>query len=94
MRQRIDSEGILITTPTRQDVLDLKVGDLAPNCFGRMAKVTSIYAQKDDVHGKAFVCFYTEWGTNATMSHSIKEDETVATIPLVAKYQQAQKVKA
>jgi len=94
MRQRTDSNGILITTPTRDDILALKVGDQAPDCFGKMARDTSIFAQKDDVHGKAFVCYYTAWGSNATMSHSIKEDETVATIPLVSHYHRSDSVRA
>lgn len=94
MRQRIDNDGVLITTPTREDVLNLKVGDLAPDCFGNMKRVVDIYAQKDDVHGKAFVCYYTVWSDNAKMSHSIKEDETVATIPLVNKYKRSQSVRA
>ena len=80
-------DGLLIVKPTREDVQNLKVGDLAPNCFGQFSRVTEIYAQRDNIHGKAFVCFYTEFGSNgSTISGNLVEDEIVPTIPLTSRY--------
>lgn len=61
--------------PTREYVMSLKVGDMAPDCFGKLAKVTSVYAQRDDINGKAFVCYYTAFGETSTISASLKEGE-------------------
>lgn len=80
-------EGILLVRPTRADILALRVGDLAPNCFGKLARVTEIHAQQDDIKGKAFVCYYIEFGDNgSTMSGSLKEDETLATVPTTSRW--------
>lgn len=83
-------DGVLITRPTRQDILGLQVGDLAPNCFGTMSRVTRIYGRGDDIKGKAFVCYYTENGPHSEVSNSLKEDETLATVPLTIKYKRAE----
>lgn len=79
-------DGILVVKPTRDDILSLQVGDLAPTCFGTMARVVDIFGRGDDVHGRAYVCYYTEWGTNARLSHSLSEDEIVPTVPLTARF--------
>lgn len=39
------------------------------------ARVVSIFAKKDDVAGRLFVCGYAEFGANAQMSFSIKEGD-------------------
>lgn len=85
MRQKM-IDGVLVTKPTREDVRGLKVGDLAPDCFGGMRAVTRIYAAGDDVKGKAYVCYYTEHGPTSQISGSLGEDEIVATVPLVSKF--------
>jgi hypothetical protein len=72
--------------PTREFVQNLAVGDLAPNCFGRWNVVTSIFAQGDDIHGHAYVCYYTEFGANATMSHSLTEGELNRTVPMISRH--------
>jgi len=84
--KQITYDGLLFTKPTRKAVENLKVGDLAPDCFGRMNKVTSITYHGDDIHGKAYVGYYVEFGDNAQISGSLKEDEILATVPLTAKY--------
>jgi hypothetical protein len=66
--------------PTREDVLGLNVGDLAPNCFGEMRAVTEIFGSGINVSGKAFVCYYAEFGPNSTMSHSLVEGEKVSIV--------------
>jgi hypothetical protein len=76
--------------PTRDDVTSLKVGDMAPNCFGRMAQVSEITCQRDDVNGKAFVCFYAIYGSNGTMSGSLKEDEILRTVNLSNHFRSAE----
>lgn len=70
--------------PSEADVRELKIGDLAPDCFGRLSKVTEIFARDVDIHGDRFVCYYTEFGANGSMSHSMKEGELVRTVPLTA----------
>lgn len=89
MNHRIDTDGILIATPTREDIENIKVGDLVPNCFGKWSVVTSITARSTDIHGKLFVCLYTKFGERSTMSGSFKEGETVSTVPLTNKYKQS-----
>lgn len=75
---------------TREQIQALKVGDLVRTTFDRdgftgkvregavwsnWRRVVSIHAQKDDVKGKAFVCFYLDWGNGLTVSDSAKEGE-------------------
>lgn len=72
-------DGVLVVIPTREQVQALTVGDLAPDCFGRWAKVTRVYGQQDDMSGKAFVCYYTEFGEHSTVSNSMKEGEVCLT---------------
>lgn len=58
--------------PTRNDILNLKVGDLAPYIFG-VGVVAEVYARRDDIHGKAFVCYYVEQ-EHGRISADAKED--------------------
>ena len=41
--------------------------------FGAMTKVVEIFAKREDVQGKLFVCGYREFGEGARISFSIKE---------------------
>lgn len=66
---------LTVVVPNREDILNLQVGDIAPSCFSDPRRVTSITARRDDIHGKAFVCYYTEFGKGAQISESAKEDE-------------------
>ena len=93
MRQRT-IDGILVTKPTRTDVQSLTEDDLAPDCFGSMRRVTRVYARGDDIHGKAYVCYYVEFGeaSGSTISESLKEDEILSTDPLTRKWKQARLV--
>ena len=63
--------------PSRDDVANLKIGDLAPDCWGRMAEVVEIAARKEDVSGKLFVLYYTRTGPTSRCSTSMKEDELI-----------------
>jgi hypothetical protein len=80
-------DGLLVCKPTRVDIESLKVGDFAPNCFGNFAKITEIYARGNNIHNKAYICYYVEWhGTDSSISESIEEGEIVPTLPLCSKY--------
>ena len=71
-------QGAIAYIPTDYDVACLQVGDMMLNAFGRPAKVTSIFAQNNDIHGKPYACFYTEFGEGGgNMSGSIKAGELV-----------------
>lgn len=79
----------LLPSPwTRETVEALKAGDRLQSTGGTMfgrarldaawsepKAVVRIYARGLDVHGKAYVCGYTEFGPNATLSFSITEGE-------------------
>lgn len=71
--------------PTREEIQNIKVGSEVINCFGKPATVTEVYAQKDDIHGKAFVCFYSD-DKGFVVSGSMKEGELVSTVALSGKY--------
>jgi hypothetical protein len=75
-----------ICNPTRSEIESLKEGDLAPDCFGNWRRVTRIYARGNDVNGKAYICYYTEFGTGASISNSLKEGEINRTVALTGKY--------
>ena len=71
--------GTTIYMPEKQDIENLKVGDLALDCFGRFAEVTEISARKTDIEGKLFVCYYTKFGPGSYISMSMKEEELART---------------
>ncbi|MFA5154305.1 MAG: hypothetical protein WC554_17280 [Clostridia bacterium] len=80
-------DGLLVVKPTKEDIDNLKVGDFAPNCFGKFGKVKSITYRGIDVNGKAYVGYYVEWhGENSSISESLKEDDLLITVPLSCKY--------
>jgi len=74
---------------TREQVLNLKVGDRVrhtldtrngkalPNArYGESRQVVEIHAQRvSEYHGRAFVCFYTEFGPTSRISGSCGEGE-------------------
>lgn len=68
----------LLYMPSREDIENVQVGDLAIDCFGRFSKVVEITCRKNDICGKLFVHYYTEFGpNNGRISMSMKEDEIV-----------------
>ena len=60
---------------TIEQVKNLKVGDLIPNCFGELKEVVSIHHKGYDINGKYFACFYQKFSDNSTISNTIKEGE-------------------
>ncbi len=75
----IEFEGHTFIFPTRADVQNLKVGDLAPVCLGGdengMAVVQEIRHRGTDICGKQFVGYEAKLDEAATITGSIKEDE-------------------
>lgn len=71
---------MLQSTFTRQQIENLKVGDLLPNCFGQMKPITKINHIGYDVNGKLFITFYQKFGSTSEMSNSIKEGNELFTI--------------
>ena len=91
MRQKT-IEGILVTKPTREDIENLNVGDLAPDCFGEMREVLAISHRGEDVNGKLFVTFYVSRSESSRISSSLKEDEIKATLPITLKWDRCENV--
>lgn len=74
--------------PTRDDVTGIKVGDLAPDCFGKLSRVTRISYSGEDKSGLAFVGYFTAMSDKDTpengcgCSNSIKEGRLIRTVAL------------
>jgi hypothetical protein len=90
MEQTTNETDVIILIPTREQVENLKEGDLAIDCFGKMRKVTRICHRGVDIHGRAFVGYYTEHGTNGSISHGMKEDTLVRTVATSQRYTSAE----
>lgn len=72
------ADDVIYKIPTRQEIEDLKEGDTALNPFGEYGEITNIFARRDDVEGKLFICYYTKWGGNgSSISSCMKEGELV-----------------
>lgn len=73
--------------PDEDFVKSLKLGDYAPNSMGAWSKVVEITAQKDDIHGVPFICYYVEFGSNGgSISSSMKAGELMRTVRLSRYY--------
>lgn len=72
--------GPVLFVPTLEDVLGLKVGDDALDCFGKWSHVTAISYVGSDVQHQAFVGFYTATGPTSSMSGSYKVGDLVRTV--------------
>lgn len=84
-----DTRGNLLTVtlPSVGDIMNLRVGHQAPTCFHALgSKVTEIFARDVDVHGKAFVCYYAEFGEQSQISYSLKQDTLDRTFSLCSRY--------
>lgn len=67
--------------PEKSDIINLKVGDLALDCFGNFKIVTSITYRGIDNKENNYVGYYTEFGPNgSTISNSMKENEIQLTV--------------
>ena len=71
---------VVLYMPERSDIENLKVGDMALNCFGEFARVRSINCKKEDIEGKLFVLYYTQFADHTSaISMSLKEGELART---------------
>jgi hypothetical protein len=61
--------------PTRADIESVTVGSFAPNAWGQLREVVEISAKREDIMGRLFVCYYTEFGPGSRISDSLKQDE-------------------
>lgn len=78
---------------TREWIENLMVGDKAPDCFGKVAKVVRIFCRGLNIHGQMYVGYYTEFGGDGgSISSSVTEGEVFSTVALTAKYHQMQLV--
>lgn len=68
--------------PTAEWIAALQVGDMAPDCFGRMAEVTRISAKSEDIEGRPFVCLYTKLSETSQVSGSFKAGELHRSLPV------------
>ena len=68
--------------PTKEDIFNITVNSMAPDCFGKMAKVTRVHGAGIDINGKHYVCYYTEFGANGSISNSLKEDTILRTVAM------------
>lgn len=76
----------MFTIPTREQIENLQVGDIALDPFGRMQEVVEITAKKEDINGKLFVHYYVKFGENSRISMSQKENKLTRTVELCNKY--------
>jgi hypothetical protein len=79
-------DGITIYKPTAEDINALQIGDLVPDCFGRLKPVERIYARGTDRYGKVYVLFYTKQSETSSMSGDLHEDQIVLTLENTAKW--------
>jgi len=89
-----DEDGVILWRPEKNEIVGLKVGDVALDVFGGFSKVVEITCMRQDVKGKWFVHYYTDFGPGSRISHSAKEGEIVATIPLIEKYHRSENANA
>lgn len=81
---------ITVHFPTHEDLASLKVGDRAPSSLGPEAEVTEIFASGTDINGKFYVCYYTRFGENGSVSTSLKEGEIPRTVDLCRAFTSAE----
>lgn len=52
---------------------EIKVGDILPNCFGQMRKITEIISRDIDSNGRKYCFVKQEFNTNSTITHTFYE---------------------
>ena len=65
---------------------------MALDCFGNKKEIVEIYGRGIDIHGKAYICYYTKFTDNSKISHSMKEGEVVPTVEITQRWHQARLV--
>ena len=82
--------GVELVMFDRAEIERMQVGDMAPNPFGKMAKITKIHGRGEDMYGLPYICFYTEYGENAAISHSLKAGELVRSLNVTDMFKSAE----
>ena len=82
---RYEVDGWPVTVPTRAEVEGLRPGDIAPTVCGELP-VIEVTCQKNDIHGKAFVCYICRFGPTSSITGSMKEGEPEADLRLISRY--------
>lgn len=77
---------ITVEVPTREEIESLQAGMGATDCFGHQRVITRVFARGNNIHGKAYVCYYTQFGDTSEMSMSLREGEIVRTLDLTRKF--------
>ena len=72
--------------PKRDDIQNFSVGQWAVDCFGKLGIITDIFGRGNDTTGRAYICYYVQFGPHSTISRSLKENELVRTVPLCNKF--------
>ena len=73
--------------PNKEWIENLKVGDMALDCFGNVSEVVEIFCRSVVVKtGRIFVGYYTKLDDTSKISHTATEGEIVPTLPLTNKY--------
>lgn len=63
---------VIARVPEASDVESLKVGDMAPDCFGGLQEVVCIDHKGVDITGRPFVAYTLKFHESSTISGSMK----------------------
>lgn len=85
-------DGIAVYKPTRQDILDIQIGDMLPDAFGRLHPVESIHARREDINGNMFVCLYLQHSPTSKISDSYKEGKIHPSLDVISKWNRCELV--
>jgi len=80
----------ILNVPTRKEIEAIEVGTMALDCFGKLAKVVAVSAKREDIHGKLFCCYNTDFGPGSSISMSQKEDKLTRTVAASNRYKSAE----
>lgn len=84
------NSGPALFIPTLDDIAKIRVGELAPDCFGRMARIVDVACIKADIHGAMFACYSTAHGPRSSISMSIKVGKLTRTVATSRAYTSAE----
>ena len=74
--------GADVFMPTTEEVEAIEIGVLAPDAFGRIRRVERIFGRGTDIHGRAYVCYHTDFGNGSTMSNGLTAGVVLRSVAL------------
>jgi len=80
----------IIFKPAKAWIENLREGDLAPDCFGRLAEVVRVSYRGTDTLGREFVGVDLLFGERGTISDSYKAGRIHRSVPLCNRYTSAE----